>query len=400
MPNKHDTIARGKEYFIATYAQQPMLLVGGEGCRVIDSEGNRYLDFVAGIAVNSLGYGDTGLKAALKSVIDSGLTHCSNLYWNSYAVSAAELLAGLSGLQQTFFCNSGAEANEAALKMARKYGSLRKSAGASKVISMQQSFHGRTYGAITATGQKKYHAGFAPLMPDIIHVPFNDCQALEEAFDASVCAVIIEPLQGEGGIRPATAEFLQSARSLCDSYDTLLIFDEVQCGMGRLGSAFAFQQFAVIPDAVTLAKGLGAGIPIGALVANTRAASIFAPGDHASTFGGNLLAAAAAEVVLKRLQDGSLLRQVEERGRQLRLGLETLQEAHPALISEIRGMGLMQGVELSEPAAPYIAACRDRGLLLVGAGERVIRFVPPLVVSESEVDEMLAVLAAVLSPPA
>ena len=397
MKTYDELLNTGKSYMMNTYAQLPIVLTGGSGSRVQDSNGKTYLDFVAGIAVNALGYGNETLKTALKAVIDSGLTHCSNLYWNEHAITAAALLAELSGLDRVFFCNSGAEANEAAMKLARKYGFLHKGPGAGKIISMKQSFHGRTYAAITATGQPKYHKGFAPLMPDIEFAEFNNSASVEALIDDKTCAVILEPVQGEGGIHPADPQFLKDVRKLCDTYDALLIFDEVQCGMGRCGKPFAYQLSGVTPDAVSLAKGLGAGLPIGALVASEKAASAFTPGDHASTFGGNLLSTAAASVVLTSLKDGTLPSNAEKRGTQLTTGLTELQQEFPGLITDIRGIGLMQGIELSELAAPVIALCLKKGLLLVSAGTHIIRFVPPLTVTANEISEMLAILKSTIS---
>lgn len=387
----------GKAHMMNTYAQLPIILTGGSGSRVQDSNGNTYLDFVAGIAVNALGYGNEILKSALKAVIDSGLTHCSNLYWNEPAITAAALLAELSGLDRVFFCNSGAEANEAAMKLARKYGFLHKGPGATKIISMKQSFHGRTYAAITATGQPKYHKGFSPLMPDIEFAEFNNSASVEALIDDKTCAVILEPVQGEGGIHPADPQFLKEVRQLCDKYDALLIFDEVQCGMGRCGKPFAYQLSGVTPDAVSLAKGLGAGIPIGALVATEKAASAFTPGDHASTFGGNLISTAAAAVVLTSLKDGKLTNNASVRGTQLTEGLSVLQQEFPDLITDIRGVGLMQGIELSAAAGPIIALCLKKGLLLVSAGTHIIRFVPPLTISGAEISEMLGILNSAIA---
>ncbi len=397
MKTLDELLQTGKKHMMNTYAQLPIVLTGGSGSRVQDSSGKTYLDFVAGIAVNALGYGNETLKTTLHAVIDSGLTHCSNLYWNEHAITAAALLAEISGLDRVFFCNSGAEANEAAMKLARKYGHRNKGKDAGKIISMKHSFHGRTYAAITATGQPKYHKGLSPLMPDIEFAEFNNTASVEALIDDRTCAVILEPVQGEGGIHPADPQFLKDVRRLCDTHNALLIFDEVQCGMGRCGKPFAYQVFGVTPDAVSLAKGLGAGIPIGALVASEKAASAFSPGDHASTFGGNLISAAAAVVMLSSLQDGTLPENAAKRGTQLTKGLTALQQEFPDLITDIRGLGLMQGIELSTEAAPIISLCLDKGLLLVAAGTHIIRFVPPLTVTETEVDEMLSILKSAIT---
>ncbi len=387
-----EVIETGKSCMMGTYAQLPVVLTGGKGCELTDMDGNTYLDFVAGIAVNALGYGDKQLKDEIIKVMEGGLTHCSNLYWNKPAVEAAALLAQASGLEKTFFCNSGAEANEAALKLAWKFGF---STGRSRIISMKQSFHGRTYGAVTATGQAKYHKGFSPMMPDIVYGEFNNLESIASLADERTCAVLVEPIQGEGGIIPADPGFLQGLKELCDRNDMLLIFDEVQCGMGRTGKPFAFQHYGVIPDIITLAKGLGAGIPIGALVAGSKACDVFSPGDHASTFGGTLIAASAASVVLRRLLDGKLLSSVEKSGALLRELLLELQVEFP-VITNVRGIGLMQGIELSCEAGSTVGCAMKKGLLLVQAGANVIRFVPPLTISEQEIIKGIDILRSAL----
>ncbi len=394
--NTSEYIAAGKSHFAPTYAQLPIIIEKGEGCNVTDTEGNTYLDFVAGIAVNALGYSHQGLKKALSEVLESGVTHTSNLYWNTYAIEAAKNLTGLSGLERVFFCNSGAEAIEAALKLARKYGHIKKGPTANKIISMNNSFHGRTYGAVTATGQQKYHKNFAPMMPDITYADFNDLESVAAQIDTRTCAILIEPIQGEGGVKPAELSFLKGVRALCDEHDILLIFDEVQCGMGRIGTPFAFQQFDVKPDAVSLAKGLGAGVPVGALVIGEKAADTFAPGDHASTFGGNYLAGAAAAYMTSQLMDEDFLAHINEVSDQLRSSLNKLATTYPELIQEVRGRGLMMGIELSTGIKPIIEGCFDKGLLLVGAGAQVIRFVPPLIVKKEEIDSAMAILDSVL----
>jgi predicted acetylornithine/succinylornithine family transaminase len=320
------------------------------------------------------------------------MTHCSNLYWNQPAVEAAQKLASLSSLEKVFFCNSGAEANEAALKLARKYGHLHKGLNANMIITMKQSFHGRTYGALTATGQMKYHKHFAPMMPDFAYAEFNNLESVKKLVTERTCAILVEPVQGEGGIKPAEPEFLKGLRSLCDSNDMLLIFDEVQCGMGRIGTPFAFQSYDVVPDAVSLAKGLGAGVPVGALIFGRKAADIFAPGDHATTFGGNLLAGAAASCVADHLADASFIKQINDTAAVLSSKLLELQNRHPDTIKQVRGKGLMMGIQLSSEARPLISACMERGLLLVGAGTHIIRFVPPLTVTSEDVAEAVNIL--------
>ncbi len=387
-------IETGKRVMMETYAQFPLVLTRGEGRYVYDTDGKRYLDLVAGIAVNILGYGDTELTGQLKQVVENGILHCSNLYWNPYAVEAAQRLVELSGMERVFFCNSGTEANEAALKLVRKYGSA-KMQGKTDIITMHHSFHGRTYGSMTATGQPKYQKAFLPLVPGFSHVPFNDIEALEAAVTDTTCAVFIEPVQGEGGVIPAAEGYLKRVRELCDRYDILLVFDEVQCGMGRTGHPFAWQQSQVMPDVMTLAKALGGGVPIGAVVATGKAAEVFQPGDHAATFGGNHLAAAAACVVLKRLQEGKLLQQVQEVSAHLRSSLEQLQRRF-SQIEEVRGAGLMLGLQLSVPVREILEQCMDSGLILANAGVQILRFVPPLTITHDEVDEAISILTNVL----
>ena len=386
-------IKKASEVFIPTYAQFPIVLTKGDGVYVEDSEGNHYIDMVAGIAVNSLGYNDKSFNDALKGVIDNGLLHCSNLYYNSHAINAASLLAKLSGMEKVFFCNSGTEANEGALKLARKFGK-----GFSQIkdeiITMEGSFHGRTYGSMSATGQVKYQKSFTPLVPKIFHSPLNDFDSLLKKVNEHTCAIFIEVIQGEGGVICTDPKFLRQVRSLCDEKNILLVFDEVQCGLGRSGKAFAWQHSNVKPDVMTLAKALGNGVPIGAMVVGPKASTIFAPGDHAATFGGNFLSCAAAEVILERLQEGDLLAHVESVGTYFKQQLEELGQQFP-MIKEVRGLGLMLGMELTVEVRPIIDACMKKGMLIVGAGTHVLRFVPPLIIENSDVDSVIKILRSV-----
>ena len=324
----------GRANYMNNYSQFPIAIKSGKGIVLEDEDGKQYLDFVAGIAVNALGYGDEDEKKALLSVMESGVFHTSNLYYNSHAVHAAAMLNSLAGSDAVFFCNSGAEANEAALKMARKYGSGK---GKSVIISFQHSFHGRTYGAVTVTGQEKYHKGFSPMLPDVVYAEYNNLDSVKALADSRMAAIIVEPLQGEGGIIPAEKEFLAGLRTLCDEHDALLIFDEVQCGLGRTGKPFCFQNYGVTPDILTLAKALGGGLPMGAALAFGKAKDIFAPGDHAATFGGNVAAAALAEVVLSKLP--SLSEKVQENGEYLGKKLDEIAGKHPDLRDERSGGG-------------------------------------------------------------
>lgn len=389
------TIEKGQQYFLNTYKQLPIVMDYGIGNYVYDTDGKKYLDFVAGIATNALGYSYEPLKEAIKDQVDR-LTHCSNLYYNEPSVRAAELLVQLSGLDKVFFCNSGAEANEAALKLAKRYVNTYVDNQKTKIVSMKNSFHGRSIATVSATGQPKYHEGFAPLYEGVSYTPFNDLQSLEAALTDEVALLMIEPIQGEGGIVPAEKAFLQKARALCDEKEIVLIFDEVQCGVGRTGKAFAYMQYDVKPDILSLAKGLGAGFVIGAIVANEKVAQGFVPGAHASTFGGNPIATTAASVVLEAMAEGSLLLHVDEMSMHLKKGLESLQQKYSCIL-DVRGMGLMMAIELDQPAAPYVQAALSEGLLLINAGSHVIRFVPPLTIEAEEIDHMLLILDSILN---
>ena len=382
----------GKKNYMNNYSQFPIAIASGKGMYLKDEDGNEYLDFVAGIAVNALGYGDEDEKKALLSVIEEGVLHTSNLYYNRHAVNAAASLNKLAGSEEVFFCNSGAEANEAALKLARKYGSAK---GRTEIISFHHSFHGRTYGAITVTGQDKYHKGFAPMLPGVSYAEYNNLDSVKALVNSQTAAIIVEPLQGEGGIIPAEQPFMEGLRKLCDENDMLLIFDEVQCGMGRTGKPFCFQHYGIKPDVLTLAKALGGGLPMGACVAFSRAAGVFTPGDHAATFGGNVAAAALAELLLSKLQ--SLSANAAESGMYLTQKLKEIVAKHPDKVSDVRGMGLMQGLDLKVPPRDVIAECMKRGLLVCSAGYTVLRFVPPLIASKDDIDKAAAIVDEALS---
>ncbi len=383
-------IEKGNEAFVSTYAQFPIVLKSGQGSYVTDSNDKTYLDMVAGIAVNSLGYKDEEFSNALKKVIDNGLLHCSNLYYNEYAVEAASLLCEISTMEKVFFCNSGTEANEAALKLSRKYGKSFSEAK-DQIITMESSFHGRTYGSMSATGQVKYQKSFTPLVPHIVHTPLNNYEALEKKVGTNTCAIFVEVIQGEGGVKCADPLFLKKVRNLCDEKEMLLVFDEVQCGMGRTGKAFAWQHTDVVPDVMTLAKALGNGVPIGAMVVKGKATHVFTPGDHAATFGGNLLSTAAAGVVLKRIKNGALLEHVCQVGSYFKEQLLILKEEYKEIV-EVRGMGLMLGMEFSTEVKPLIDECMKNGMLIVGAGTHVLRFVPPLTITKREIDEAIRIV--------
>ncbi len=384
-------VATGKEVFINNYRQLPIVFEEGKGNSLIDKEGKEYLDFVAGIAVNALGYKNTKLNEALKAQIDK-FTHCSNLYYNEPAIEAAQKLIKASGLDKVFFCNSGAEANEAAIKLARKYSKEKFGQEKYEIISMKNSFHGRTIATITATGQEKYQKNLSPLLPGVKYCEYNNIEQIENTISDKTCAVLIEIIQGEGGIVSIEKDYLIKLRALCDKHNVVLIFDEVQTGIGRTGEIFAYQLYDIKPDILSLAKGLGAGIPIGAIVANDKVAMGFEPGDHASTFGGNPLACTAANVVLSELLEGGLLAHIKEMGEYLKNKLAELMNKKDVIV-DIRGTGLIQGIALEGISIiEVLTKCMENGLLLVGAGSNVIRFVPPLTITKEEIDKAIDIL--------
>lgn len=388
-----DYIALAKNNLMKTYSTADICIDHGEGVRLYDTEGKCYLDMVAGIAVNALGYGNEKIKKRVEEVMSDGFFHVSNLYYNKWAPLAAERLNRLSGGSEVFFANSGAEANEAALKIARKYGSA---SGRTKVISFSHSFHGRTYGAITLTGQDKYHKGFAPMVPDIVYAEYNNLSSVSSLIDEKTCAIIMEPVQGEGGIIPAEEEFIKGLRRLADEYDALLIFDCVQCGLGRTGRNFAFEHYGVRPDIMTLAKAIGCGVPFSATVAFSKAKGVLSPGDHASTFGGNALSAALSLILFDSLEDG-LASEVEKKGEYMKDRLKEICDKHPDKCVEVRGLGLMLGLDLKISPSAVIAECRKRGLLVCSAGYTVLRFVPPLVIGYEDIDEAVRIVDEALS---
>ena len=388
-----DIVKTGEKVLMHTYSRFPLVFEKGEGVYLYDENGKKYLDFVAGIAVNDLGYNDEGLNKALEEQMHK-LYHVSNLYYTKANVEAAKTLVDNSALDRVFFCNSGAEATEAALKLSRLYAYKFRNKE-TKIIAMNNSFHGRTFGSITATGQLKYQKGLGPILPDVVHVPFMDFEAIEKEARSGACGIIIEPVQGEGGIRPASKEFLQKVRALCDELDILLIFDEVQCGIGRSGYLFAYEYFDVVPDVVCMAKGLGGGFPIGAILVKEEKAKGFEPGNHASTFGGNALASTASKYVLNKIINENILDNVKEQGSYLKSKLEQLKEKYD-FINDVRGIGLMLGMEFEFPVSDIINKAIDKGLLLLNSGQNIIRFVPPLIILKDEIDEGITILDSIL----
>lgn len=389
-----ELIEAGNKYLFGTYKRFPIVLVRGKGARVWDSEGREYLDFLAGIAVCSLGHSHPRVVRAIQAQAET-LTHVSNLYYIEPQIRLAKLLVEHSFADRVFFCNSGAEAIEGAIKLARKYGHERMGGDRHEIIAMDNSFHGRTLAAVTATGQKKYQAGFEPLPEGFRHVPYNDLGAAAAAVSDKTCGILVEPVQGEGGIRIPSPEYLKGLRKLCDDRGLLLIFDEVQTGMGRTGHLFAHEAWDVTPDVMTLAKALGNGYPLGALLAREDVASVFVPGSHASTFGGNPLGMAAGIAVMETLLDGDTLPRCRAMGTRFRSGLESLKARHK-IILEIRGLGLMTGMELSIPGDDIVARAMKRGLLINCTAGSVLRFVPPFVVTEKDVDEAVRILDEVM----
>ncbi len=382
------------KYLMRTYRRAPVAFVSGQGARLVDAEGKTYLDFVAGIAVTALGHNHPALTAAIRAQA-SRLLHVSNLYHIPQQAELARWLVEHSVLDRAFFCNSGAEANEAAIKLARRFGKTRGN-GAYEILVAEHSFHGRTLGALAATAQPKYQQGFEPLPPGFVSVPFNDLGALEAAAGPSSCAVMLEPVQGEGGVTAATPDYLRGVRRLCDARGLLLILDEVQTGIGRTGRLFAYEHYGIAPDILTLAKGLGGGVPIGAMLATADVADAFAPGDHGSTFGGNPLACAAALAVLTTIESDGLVDRARDVGAYLFERLRILARRHP-VITEIRGQGLMAGIELSVEAAAIVETCRERGLLINAVKANTLRLVPPLIITPADVDEAIEILDGALA---
>jgi acetylornithine/N-succinyldiaminopimelate aminotransferase len=382
------------KYHTPNYGRTPIVLVRGEGTRVWDSDGKEYLDFTTGIAVTSLGHCHPVITGAIREAAAT-LLHVSNIFHTAPQVHLAKMLVEHSFADRVFFCNSGAEANEAALKIARKYGKERLASDRYEIIATNNSFHGRTLATVTATGQPKYHHGFEPLMPGFKHVPYNDLRAMERAMDSHTAALLVEPIQGEGGVHIPDDDYLPGLRKLCDESGALLIFDEVQTGVGRTGKLWGYEHSGVEPDVMTLAKALANGIPIGAMLCREHVASVLTPGTHGSTFAGSAFVTSVALAMLTTVIGDKLPQRAADRGRELVDGLRELGKKLP-VIQAVRGKGLLIGVELSRPAGPVMDACREAGLLVLTAGEKVLRLAPPLVVEPAECRRALEVIADVL----
>ena len=381
-------------YLMHTYAPLPISIVRGKGSRVYDLEGREYLDFVGGVAVTVLGHCHPDVVTAIQKQAQR-LLHASNLFYTEPQVTLARMLVEHSFADKVFFCNSGAEANEAAIKLVRRYARQKHGDTRFEIITMQRSFHGRTMATLSATGQEKIQAGYAPLVPGFTHVPFNDLGALERVITDRTAAIMLEPIQGEGGVHVADTKYLQAVRELCRQRDLLLVFDEVQTGMGRTGTLFAYEQLGVTPDIMTLAKGLGGGVPIGACLATDAAAQAFTPTSHASTFGGNPLACSAAMAVLQVLLDGRVMAHAKQMADYLSKGLHDLQERLP-IVQAVRGLGLLQGLELGIDGKQIVTDCLHRGILINCTADRVLRFMPALTIAQAEIDRLLDVLTNIL----
>ena len=392
MKNESEIIARDTESYLPVFSRYPIVLDHGDGLYVWDLNGRKYLDALGGIAVNVLGHNYAPLVNAIADQARR-LIHVSNLYYTEPQADAAAKLSELTAGGKVFFGNSGAEANEGAIKAARKYAHTIRSEK-SQIITALGSFHGRTLATLTATGQEKFHKGFEPLPQGFDYVPYNDIAALEAQMNENTAAVMLEPIQGEGGVRTPADGYLQQVRALCDQYDALLIFDEIQTGMGRTGTFYAYEMYGVTPDIVTLAKGLAGGVPIGAFIVTEKVAAAFHAGDHGSTFGGNPLACAAANVVLDVIADDAFLSRVKMVGAHFKQKLEDLQIKYPAHIVDVRGTGLILGMEMrkNEVAAAIARQMLERGVIINCTAGNVLRFIPPLIFTKNEVDDLIDVL--------
>ncbi len=392
MGNK-ETIEQTEKYVTKTYGRYPVAFVKGAGARLTDADGEEYLDFLAGIAVCNLGHSHPRIVEAIKQQADN-LIHTSNLFHIGPQAELAELLVDNSFADRVFFCNSGAEANEAAIKLVRKFFSD-KGQERFQIISMEQSFHGRTMAAMAATGQDKVHKGFKPLLEKFVYVPFGSVDAVREAIGETTAAVLIEPIQGEGGVNMPPVEYMMELRALCDEKGVLLIFDEVQTGAGRTGKLFAYEHYGIEPDVMTLAKGLAGGVPIGAMLATEEVAATFGPGSHGSTFGGNFLSSAAGVAAVRTILEDGVLENCVKVGEYLTGKLNEL-KADYDFITEVRGKGLIMGMAMTIKGADIVSECLEKGLIINCAAETVLRFLPPLIITEADVDEMIGILRPVL----
>ncbi len=393
--DKKAIIEETEKYYLPVFGRYPMVMELGQGCRVWDKEGNEYVDAFAGIAVNSLGYNHPVLVKAISEQA-AKLMHCSNLYYTEIQAKALRVVAEATGMDRIFFANCGAEGNEGAMKLARKYG-VSKAPTKYKIISADESFHGRTFDTLAATGHDYYHVGYGPLSPGHVLVPYGDIKALEAQMDDDVCAVLLEPIQGEGGVHVPSDEYLQQVRALCDKHDALLIFDEVQTGVARTGKWFAYMHSGVKPDVLTFAKGIGGGFPVAGFAVPERLAHVFKPGDHGGTFGGNPLACAAVYATLTTIKSEGLVDKVAEKGEYFKNELRKLQEKYPDKVTDVRGCGLMLGMEVAGEGKPIVESCLANNVIVNCTAGNVIRIVPPLIISKEEIDIVVAALDKALA---
>jgi acetylornithine/N-succinyldiaminopimelate aminotransferase len=387
--------AKDQASYVPVFNRYRLAVDHGEGVYLYDNDGRKYIDYLAGIAVNVLGYDYPPLVQAVSEQA-AKVMHCSNLYYTQAQADAAAKLVKLSGLGKAFFGNSGAEANEGAIKIARKHATAI-APDKVQIISAWNSFHGRTLATLTATGQPHYQEGLGPVPAGFDYVHYNDIAELEQMMSDKTCAVMLETIQGEGGVYTPKGDYLQQVRALCDKYHALLILDEIQCGIGRTGTFFAYEQYGIKPDIVTLAKGLAGGVPIGAFIVTDEVAKAFKPGDHGTTFGGNPLACAAANVVLDTVPKPEFLAHVQEAGGYLRKCLQAFQKKYPTLIQEVRGQGLLLGAELTKPGRDIVDECLSKGAIINCTAGKVLRFVPPLIITSDNVDELAGIMDGVLS---
>lgn len=393
--DKKAIIEETEKYYLPVFGRYQMVMELGQGCRVWDNEGNEYVDAFAGIAVNSLGYNHPVLVKAISEQA-AKLMHCSNLYYTEIQAKALRVVAEATGMDRIFFANCGAEGNEGAMKLARKYG-VSKAPTKYKIISADESFHGRTFDTLAATGHDYYHVGYGPLSPGHVLVPYGDIKALEAQMDDDVCAVLLEPIQGEGGVHVPPDEYLQQVRALCDKHDALLIFDEVQTGVARTGKWFAYMHSGVKPDILTFAKGIGGGFPVAGFAVPERLAHVFKPGDHGGTFGGNPLACAAVYATLTTIKSEGLVDKVAEKGEYFKNELRKLQKKYPDKVTDVRGCGLMLGMEVAGEGKPIVESCLANNVIVNCTAGNVIRIVPPLIISKEEIDIVVAALDKALA---
>lgn len=393
--DKKTIIEETEKYYLPVFGRYQMVMELGQGCRVWDNEGNEYVDAFAGIAVNSLGYNHPVLVKAISEQA-AKLMHCSNLYYTEIQAKALRVVAEATGMDRIFFANCGAEGNEGAMKLARKYG-VSKVPTKYKIISADESFHGRTFDTLAATGHDYYHVGYGPLSPGHVLVPYGDIKALEAQMDDDVCAVLLEPIQGEGGVHVPPDEYMQQVRALCDKHDALLIFDEVQTGVARTGKWFAYMHSGVKPDILTFAKGIGGGFPVAGFAVPERLAHVFKPGDHGGTFGGNPLACAAVYATLTTIKSEGLVDKVAEKGEYFKNELRKLQEKYPDKVTDVRGCGLMLGMEVAGEGKPIVESCLANNVIVNCTAGNVIRIVPPLIISKEEIDIVVAALDKALA---